>query len=325
MRSLGGEDQVLERLRRGLARAGNRYLGDDAAFLRPAGDIAITVDQHVEGVHFRVGHDVGAWAERLVRVTLSDVAAVGGKPGWALLAVSGVRGAELDRLLATVALSCRRFGAALAGGDISGGDRAGASLTVAARRPPRGRWVRRSGGRAGDRLWLGDSVGEAALGRLLLEPFDGDEEATFAALPRGLHGAARRAIARHRSPRPQLELGRWLGRRRRGAAIDVSDGLALDLHRLCRESGVGAVVEGDALPFPPVGEALASHLGADLLDLALGAGEDYVLLFALPPGVRAPRGCTEIGELTAARRVRLRLQGTTRPLSPRGWDHLRLE
>ncbi|MGH9464028.1 MAG: AIR synthase related protein, partial [Thermoanaerobaculia bacterium] len=126
MTPLGGEDAVLARLRRRLARVGNRYLGDDAALLGIRPDLAVTVDQHRVGVHFPADADVGQWSERLVRVTLSDVAAVAGSPRWAFLAVSGVRGSELDRLLATVAASCRRFGTALAGGDIAGGDHAGA-------------------------------------------------------------------------------------------------------------------------------------------------------------------------------------------------------
>jgi thiamine-monophosphate kinase len=147
-----GEDAVLARLRRRLARAGNRFLGDDAAVLQADRDLAVTVDQHQVGVHFHASADVRQWGERLVRVALSDVAAMGGDPRWALLAVSGVSGGALDRLLATVASTCRRFGADLAGGDLARGDRAGASLTVLATRPPRGRWVRRAGGRPGDRL-----------------------------------------------------------------------------------------------------------------------------------------------------------------------------
>jgi thiamine-monophosphate kinase len=92
---------------------------------------------------------------------------------------------------------------------------------------------------------------------------------------------------------------------------------------LCRESGVGALLDGESLPWPRRGDDLAAALGTDLLELALGGGEDYVLLFALPGGVRPPAGCTEVGELTAGRRVRLRLRGTTRSLPPKGWDHLR--
>ncbi len=141
---------------------------------------------------------------------------------------------------------------------------------------------------------------------------------------RALRRAAVRAVRRHLLPAPQLELGRWLAARRRAAAIDVSDGLALDLHRLCRASRTGARLDGDALPLTEGLPALAAQLGAAPLELALGGGEDYVLLFALPSGVRPPAafGARQIGELVAARHVMLELGGSRRALPPAGWDHL---
>jgi thiamine-monophosphate kinase len=136
-----------------------------------------------------------------------------------------------------------------------------------------------------------------------------------------LRAAARRAVRRHLEPVAQLELGRWLGRRRRAAAIDVSDGLLRDLDRLCRVSGVGATVDASRLPTAPLFAELAGHCGLVASDLALAGGEDYVLLFALPPKVRPSLGfgAFEIGELRSGRGIRV----SGAPLPPRpGWDHL---
>jgi thiamine-monophosphate kinase len=131
-------------------------------------------------------------------------------------------------------------------------------------------------------------------------------------------------VRRHLSPRPQLELGLWLATRRRAAAIDVSDGLAIDLHRLCRASGVGARIVANLLPLPPGFDRLATWIGSSALELALGGGEDYVLLFALPPTVAPPEsfGARRIGEIVAGRRLTLEEHGKSRRLQPAGWDHL---
>jgi len=107
------------------------------------------------------------------------------------------------------------------------------------------------------------------------------------------------------------------------AAIDLSDGLALDLHRLCRESGVGATLESDALPQPARFDDLCRALDQDPLELTLTGGEDYVLLFTLPPRVEPPSelGCTRVGRLTGGQAVQLATAEGTRALPPRGWDH----
>lgn len=106
--------------------------------------------------------------------------------------------------------------------------------------------------------------------------------------------------------------------------MDVSDGLARDLHRICRASGVGAVVEAERLPLARGFAALCARLGREPLALALGGGEDYVLLFTLPAGTRPPAalGATRIGAMTRRRGVRLVENGAQRALPPLGWDHL---
>ncbi|HYG64106.1 MAG TPA: hypothetical protein VEL74_16140, partial [Thermoanaerobaculia bacterium] len=205
-----------------------------------------------------------------------------------------------------------------------------ATLTLLGTRPEKGRWLRRGDAAPGHALWLGGTVGESAAGALLagrgarltgsrvdLPPDLGDSG--------GLAAAARRAVRRHLLPEPQLELGHWLGEQREGAAMDLSDGLARDLHRLCRESGTGAEITFETLPLPDRFIPLCERIGADPRALALSGGEDYILLFTLPESVEPPSrfGCRRIGTINGrGRRIVLVDQGAARDLPDTGWDHL---
>ena len=329
--SRDGEGRLLAWLHREIAKQGPVLLGDDAALL-PRGSWTVTVDSQIAGVHFDAGSDPALLARRLLAVNLSDLAAMGALPAYAFLALSATRGFDHRRFFRALLAGCRRHGLTLAGGDLATHPSATtATLTLLGRRRPRGRWLRRAAARPGDALWLGGTGGESAAGRALLDA-GARADGTAVRLPRdwrnappALAAAARRAVRRHLLPRPQLALSAWLAGRPRAAAIDVSDGLALDLRRLCRESGVGAVVDASTLPLAPRFACLCERLGRGPLALALGGGEDYVLLFALPSGANPPErlGCRRIGEITAGRRlVLLGEDGRRRPLPALGWDHL---
>ncbi|HSG38257.1 MAG TPA: hypothetical protein VLE27_01355, partial [Thermoanaerobaculia bacterium] len=164
--------------------------------------------------------------------------------------------------------------------------------------------------------------GESAAGRMLIERIG--LPPSFEAFSSPLRAAARHAVRRHLHPEPQLALGRWLASRPEGAAMDVSDGVARDLHRLCRASGAGAEIAAEALPLPDRFGELCKTIDADPLALALGGGEDYVLLFTLPAGDVPPEGfgARRIGSITKGREVRLARGGKTAPLPELGWDHL---
>jgi len=326
---LDREDRLISWLRARADAGGAPLLGDDAALLALAGEHAVTVDQQIAGVHFprRLAPDLVA--RRLLRVSLSDLAAVGAAPRYALLALAAPRGFDHRAFFRALVSECRRFALRLAGGDLARASGLRGALTLIGARPPRGRWLRRSAARPGDALWVGGTLGEAAVGCRLVGAGAGPGAAPSALPERlgiaaDLRGAARRAVRRHLLPEPQLALGRWLGRARRAAAIDLSDGFARDLHRLCRESGVAADVDAAALPLAPGHAALAHALGTDPQALALGGGEDYVLLFALPPALTPPArfSCHRVGVITASRRLRLRDAGRWRPLPDVGFDHL---
>ena len=323
-----GEDRLIAWLRREVRKRGVDLLGDDAAVL-PAAAPVVTVDQQIAGTHFPSDLPPAAVGRRLVAVAVSDLAAMAAEPRQAFLALTMPQGFDARPFLSALLTACDGLDMVLAGGDLARGPILAASLTVCGRRPPRGRIVRRSGTRPGDALWIGGTLGESAAGRLLLERgvrpvgrgfrLPGD-----VAVPAGLRRAAGRALRRHLEPRPQLELGRWLGSRRRAAAIDVSDGLAIDLHRLCRASDVGARIEAASLPLATEAERLAAHLGSSAERLALAGGEDYVLLFTLAPTARPPArfAARRIGAVVSGRRLTLTGRGGTRPLPPAGWDHL---
>jgi len=324
---LTGEDRLIHWLRR---QPGTPLIGDDAAVLPAGGPLAVTVDQQIAGVHFPPDLDPALLARRLLAVNLSDLAAMGASPAWAFLALAAPCGFDHRRFFTALLAACRRYDLQLAGGDLARHPHtATASLTLIGTRDDGARLLHRHGATPEHDLWLGGTIGESAAGRLLIE-----RGARFAAsridLPAGMERfpawrqAARRAVRRHLQPQPQLALGRWLGTQREGAAIDVSDGLARDLHRLCRASSVGAAIESEALPFADRFSGLCEALGSDPLALALGGGEDYVLLFTLPAGLLPPAafGCRRIGTITMDRAVTLLREGKRRALPARGWDHL---
>lgn len=323
----GAEDRLLTWLRRRLG-PGHR-LGDDVAFLDGPGALAVTLDHQIEGVHFLPHVPPEVVARRLAAVNLSDLAASGAEPWLAFLALAAPDGFPHRRFLASLLAELGRHRVELAGGDLASAPRLTCSLTLVGRKRRGGRWIRRSGLRPGHRLWLGGTVGESLAGRELVRRGAGWERghATLPAglpLPAELAPAARRAVRRHLLPAPQLALGAWLGRRRAGGALDVSDGLSRDLHRLCRASGVGAQLDLAALPQPSTTRRLLERLGLDPTAAALGGGEDYVLLFSLPERTAPPVGfgCRPIGRVTGGRRVTLVTEGRERPLAEAGWDHL---
>jgi len=327
----GGEAALLTWLRR-IGGATTPGLGDDVALWRPPGEVAITIDTQEEGVHFPIGLEPAAIARRLLAVNLSDLAAAGARPRAALLALAAPAAFEHRVFFRALVTACRAHRMALIGGDLAKSDRVRAVLTVLGE--PVGRPLRRSQARPGDRLWLGGAVGDSASGRELLRSGCGWRAnrpcltPQLAGQPRTLRRAAASAIRAHLAPQPQLDLGAWLARQRRIAAIDLSDGLLLDLSRLCGQSKVGARIDLEAIPVSRGLRALATYLRSETSEFALRGGEDYVLLFAAPPALTPPPrfGCAAIG--TIERTPGLRVVSAANPfvLSGQagrlGWDHL---
>jgi thiamine-monophosphate kinase len=307
-------------------------LGDDAAIFAARSAHVVTVDSQIAGVHFPEDLEPEVLARRLLGVNLSDLAAMGAKPAHAFLALATPPGFAHRRFFTRLLREAERHGLTLAGGDLAAAPAIYASLTLIGTRWPHARrWLRRSDARRGDALYLGGTVGESALGLELVRrgarvTRGGVTLPRDLQLPPDLAPAARRAVRRHLLPQPQLELGASLSRHARGGAIDVSDGVARDLHRLCEASGVGAVIDGSLLPRAPRFAALAAALGLDPTALELGGGEDYVLLFTLPWKIEPDPalGCRRVGRVEPGREVVvIDAAGTAAPLPDLGWDHLR--
>jgi thiamine-monophosphate kinase len=327
-----GEEATLARLAAHLGPGAK--IGDDAAWLDTAGlasgQLVATVDSQIDGVHVRCDRVAPQHvARRLVAVNASDLAASGALPRLGLLALAAPPGYDVDSFLAATAESLAQLGAELVGGDLARADQLVATLTLLGVPARRGPLLARSAARPGDRLWLGGTVGESAVGCALVAA-GGGWRATDPAphLPPGLvlehRDAAQRALHRHLAPTPQLALGQHLAGLPRCAALDLSDGLAKDLTRLATASGVGATVDLAALPFSADYEVLCQHLDLDPLGLGLGGGEDYVLLVATAPAHNLTElGLVPIGWCESEPGLRARTADrAVRPLESSGWDHL---
>ena len=312
-----GEHPWLRSLLRELSRGGGdaRVIvgpGDDAAVVRAGRrPIVLTTDTLVEGRHFRAGWwSPAALGRRAFGVNASDVAAMGARPSFALLAIEApgtTAVADLDALVRGFARAAHRAGAVLVGGNLAAGPHL--AVTVALLGTVSGRIATRAGARVGDGVYVTGALGAA--------------------------GAAVRArVAARRVPMPAVPDRGAAGPRLAAVAsamIDVSDGLLQDLGHVCRASGVGAVVEAACVP---VAAACRRALGERAPLFAATAGEDYELLFTVSPRRAgalsriAPRlGCrvTRIGTIVAGRPV-VRLVdagGRAIALPRRGFDHFR--
>ncbi len=282
-------------------------VGDDAALLEvPAGQqLVLTTDALVEGVHFLPGADPRSLGHRALAVNLSDVAAMGATPAWALLSLNlpVIEESWLAQFAAGFDALARQHEVALVGGNMSRGP---LSITVqAAGLVARGTALQRSTARAGDLLCVSGTVGDAAAGRTL---------------------QSAELRQRFEFPTPRIALGAAL-RGVASACIDVSDGLWADAGRLAAASGLGARLAVEQLP---ISTALAAAAGDRAWRHALSGGEDYELLFALPQAARArlPElaavaqcALSVIGELQAQPGLQLLEHGNVMQFSHSGFDH----
>jgi thiamine-monophosphate kinase len=293
-------------------------VGDDAALLEcpPGAQLVATTDTLVAGVHFPLSVPAAAVGHRALAVNLSDVAAMGARPAWALLALTLPAAEEpwLTEFAAGFASLARAHDVALVGGDTTRGP-----LTVTVQllgHVPHGRALTRAGGRPGDLLYVSGSPGDAGAGLAI-------EQGRLAAPPE----AAAYLRERFLLPTPRVALGERLRDYAR-ACIDVSDGLLGDAGKLAAASGVGLEISFEELPVSP---ALIEALGGDAArELALTAGDDYELVFAVEPAraveleralPRAQWNYRQIGVLRAGSGARVTRDGTVMEFSHSGYQH----
>ena len=325
-------------------------IGDDAAVLAvPAGqELAVALDTLVEGVHFPRGTAAADIGWKALAVNLSDLAAMGATPAWALLALT-LPAPDADFVqgfAAGFAELAQPHRLALVGGDTTRGPLS-ISVVVHGLVPP-GRALTRAGARAGDAVLVTGTLGDAAAGlallladtahpapRLRIESGAGSErreaEAKDGHAPAATderRPARDYLIARLNRPTPRLAAGLAL-RERASACIDISDGLLADLGHLCAASGVGAEIDAASLPRSPA--LLALHDDAGALPFALGGGDDYELCFSVPTErvaevqaelARLGCGATRIGRIVAGAGVRVRgADGAWLTIAQQGWEH----
>jgi thiamine-monophosphate kinase len=339
----GGEEGLIRRIRETFPRPSAEVpvpIGDDAACIRlPArATLVITTDQMVEGVHFRRStHPPAFLGARALTVNLSDLASMGARPRWFLLSLflpPDVPDPYLEGILTGMAREAHRHRVALVGGNLTAGPALALDITLAGTLPARIRPMLRSGGVPGDRLFVSGTLGGSAFGLDLLASGWRWKRgrAARAGAPSPEVEFATRALRCHLAPSPDYLLASWIARRGlASSAIDLSDGLSLDLGRLCLAAGTGARVDSRRLPLDPAAVAMRGRPRA--LELALHGGEDYQLLFSVPPGktpalrrLVAQGRATEIGVLTAHKgRILLEdSRGKMSPIKRKGFDHLRV-
>jgi thiamine-monophosphate kinase len=311
--TMSGEDRLIARHFKPLARHPGAFgLEDDAAILSPppGHDVVLKTDAIVGGMHFFPSDPADAVARKALRVNLSDLAAKGAKPAGFLLSLAlpkSVGNKWLSDFARGLGADAERYNCPLMGGDT---DRTSGPVTIAIAAfgtLPAGTMVRRSGASAGDRVVVSGTIGDAALGlKLRHKPANAKRWRLTAAMRKHLLG-------RYLLPEPRNVLAEAL-RVHVSAAMDVSDGLAGDLAKLCRASGVAAEIDVARVPLSGAARAALSADGK-LIEIILTGGDDYEIVATVAPaklaallaaGRAAGVALTDIGTVVAGKGARFR-------------------
>jgi thiamine-monophosphate kinase len=331
IKDIGGEFGLIDRIREtySICQAPMHGLvvgmGDDAAVFDSGGkQVVVTTDMLVEGVHFRRDwSDFYSIGWKAAAVNLSDIAGMGAEPTFSFISLAfgtGESVENMDRLYDGFVDCLTRYGARLAGGDTNSTPKnLVLSVTQLGEVAP-GRAFLRRGAHVGDRVLVTGTLGNSAAGLALL---------IEAGLPRA-ERLDKDLVNMHRRPQPRIVASRVAAES--GvvrAAMDLSDGLAADLKKLCTASGVGARIDASAIPISDGVKRVASILHKDPVLMALQGGEDYELVFCVAPdGVDslikslqdAGVPATVVGEITKAG-FKIMATGGQEELAVGGWDH----
>lgn len=300
-------------------------VGDDAALLAAQGTIAVSVDTLLDGVHFPKGGPPEAFGHRALAVNLSDLAAMGARPRWCTLALTlpQVDADWLEAFAGGFHALADAHGVALVGGNLARGP-LNVTVQVIGSFDAGTSALRRSGGHAGDDVWVTGTLGDAAAGLALLEARGA------AVMPKqGATAGTDTLIERYYRPQPRIAAGLALAPLAT-AAIDISDGFAADLAHLVQASACGARIDVEALPRSP---ALGAAFDAErALAFMLSGGDDYELCFTAPEAARerisavtaeAGARATRVGRLTRALQIEWLRNGTRFVPSDSGYIHFR--
>jgi len=319
-----GELVLLDAVRRKFGGRGRGGLvcgiGDDAAVVKPGKrSMLLTTDMMVEGVHFDF-----RWTTpfqlgfKLVSVNTSDIFAMGGKAEYLLLNFAAPGGSDISlfrRFFDGIEKAAEAYGLILAGGDMSSSDRVVVSATVVG---SAAKILTRAGARVGDWIYVTGHPGDAACGLEIMKKLGRPIEIERRKKIVEVSGwrTIQPLIRRHLMP-VAVDPRRFVSSAT--AMIDVSDGLLIDLERLCNESGVGARLEAASIPISRELRKAAVRMGLDPMDLALGGGEDYELLFTCPAGKKIE--AVRIGEITSGGMALVDETGRPGRMPAKGYRH----
>jgi len=315
-------------------------IGDDAAVIRETAgrDSLVTTDLLVEDIDFHrdtttsrlLGH-------KALAVSLSDIAAMGGRPQWALLSL-GIpheiwNSDFLDEFYEGFFALADLYGVALVGGDVSRTPEKIVIDSMVMGQCANGQAILRRGARAGDHIFVTGSLGGSAAGLRLLGRGARvvPKDVPLNTVDPDSH-SVRQLLLRHLRPEPRVGWGLVLGEEQLATAmIDISDGLSSDLHHLCNESAAGALIEAGRIPIDPLVAAICGRRALDPLLLALHGGEDFELLFTVPPEKVAslPKAVdgisiSQIGRITnEPGQICVAEKDRVWGLEPKGFDHFK--
>lgn len=324
-----GEFRLIDSIRKMTARQSPSVLigmGDDAAALKLSSLslLLATTDMLLEGVHFDLSYtDFYSLGWKSAAVNLSDIAAMGGVPRFCLTSLgipSSVSVEQVKDFYRGFRAVLRAYRTVLVGGDTCSSRKDFVVNVAVLGESEKAKLVTRAGAKAGDRIFVTGTLGDAAAGLDLLRTTTGRKRQ---------EAWRRKLIQKHLRPVPRVAWGRIIAIAKCAhAMIDISDGFSSDLAHICDESGVGARIIAEDIPISRSLLAASGKLGKNPLYYALSGGEDYELLFTVPPAkMKKLRSldiaATEIGVITGERRLLLSCEGKTKPFRPTGYNHFK--
>ncbi|MGQ9618698.1 MAG: thiamine-phosphate kinase [Candidatus Aminicenantia bacterium] len=297
---------------------GVKGIGDDTAIIRSNSNyLLVTKDLLIEDVHFKLSfHPPYLLGRKSMAVNISDIAAMGGEPLYALLGVGFPSELSLEwiqNFMFGMREICKEFGVFLIGGDTCASSKIFISITLIGKsKEP----ILRSTAKVGDYIYLTGNVGDSGAGLfILMKNLELEDE------------HIKYLIKRHLDPSPRVEVGKFLQENSLASSmIDLSDGLSIDLHNLCRESKVGALIYADKIPISEELLKFCKERGEEPLKFALQGGEDYELLFTsskeLDREIIKKLSISLIGRIEEkVKGLRILKDGKEEILLRKGWDH----
>ncbi len=290
-------------------------IGDDTAVIKEKdGYLLITKDLLIEDVHFKISFDPFLLGRKSMAVNISDIASMGGEPLYALIGVGFPKELSwewIEKFMQGIREISREYGVFLIGGDTCVSSTLFISITLVGRTD---KAVLRSSAREGDFIYVTGNLGDSGAGLYILLNNLEKEETHY-----------RYLVERHLNPSPRINAGRHL-RGIASAMIDLSDGLSIDLHNLCRESGVGAVIDSEKIPMSEELKKFCKEIEEEPVKFALQGGEDYELLFTslieLDNSTKKKFSITLIGKIEKKEKgIRILRKGKEESLPRSGWEH----